>query len=512
MDYDVVVAGGGPVGLMLACELRLRGVTVLVLERQARHKQVAEDQRNGVRALNVPTVEAFDRRGLLPAMRASQERAVQLFEAGRGEDEPHLLGHFAFIFVPADRFDGSGSEFAGRTEVGGTGFVGTDDILRVLATRAEELGADVRWASPVTGFEADAEGVTVASGETRLRAGWLVGCDGAHSQVRRMAGFDFPGVEPEFTTRQALVDLAEPDLLPGGGASDAGFFMHAEVADHVHVVGSTEFDHPRVDTEVPVTAEEVQASLRRVSGVDVTITSVVVASRYTDTTRQASTYRLGRVLLAGDAAHVHPPFGGQGLNLGIGDAVNLGWKLAATIAGWAPEALLDSYTAERHPIGAWVQDWTMAQTALLRPEPRARALHRVVSDLLETGAGATYVVRMISGVWQRYDLPGAHPLVGAAAPDLLLDDGSRIADHCHDGRPLLIDLAGRGHGGIATGWGGRLHLMRSGCARRPDLSGLLVRPDGYVAWAAGEEPDEDGLAAALRTWLGTPEPDPAATT
>jgi hypothetical protein len=199
------------------------------------------------------------------------------------------------------------------------------------------------------------------------------------------------------------------------------------------------------------------------------------------------------VLLAGDAAHVHSPFGGQGLNLGIGDAVNLGWKLASVVRGRSPEALLDTYTTERHPIGAWVLDWTRAQVLLMRPEARSRALRAVVSDLVDTVAGTTYFVKKISGVWQRYDLPGDHPLTGRSAPDLELSDGTRVGDHLHEGRGLLLDL------GLGLADDPRVPVLAAEPADARDFKGLLIRPDGIVAWA-GDTPDA-ALKEALATWF-----------
>jgi hypothetical protein len=253
-------------------------------------------------------------------------------------------------------------------------------------------------------------------------------------------------------------------------------------------------------------------SLRRVSGVDVRVTEVTLGTRFTDNARQATTYRRGRVLLCGDAAHVHSPFSGQGLNLGIGDAVNLGWKLAATVQGWAPEGLLDTYASERHPIGAWVLDWTRAQVAVMRGDAYSGALRGVVTDLLGTTDGATYYVKRVSGLWQRYDLGGGHPLVGATTPDLRLDDGTRLFDHAHQGRALLVDLAGDDDvAALAKRYAGRLDLVRgrledsdaTGTTDGAGLGGLLVRPDGFVTWASADGAgDPAGLEAALARWLG----------
>jgi hypothetical protein len=253
---------------------------------------------------------------------------------------------------------------------------------------------------------------------------------------------------------------------------------------------TVEFDEPPADRDAPVTAGELQESLRRTSGVDVTITRVLSATRWTDNTRLAATYRNGRVFLAGDAAHVHSPFGGQGLNLGVGDAMNLGWKLAAEIQGWAPPGLLDTYTAERRPIGAWVLDWTRAQIALMKPDPYARALRRVVEDLLETPDGAGYAGGSVAGLRQRYDLGIDDPLVGRSAPDLALDDGTHLGDHLHDGAGVLIDPDGTF---AADRYAGRLRVLRSGWAK-----GLLVRPDGIVAWAG----EDGGREAAVQRWFG----------
>lgn len=260
----------------------------------------------------------------------------------------------------------------------------------------------------------------------------------------------------------------------------------------------------------PVTLEEVQNSLRRVSGTDVTLTALRAApTRWTDNTRQAAAYRSGRVLLAGDAAHVHPPFGGQGLNLGVGDAMNLGWKLGAVVAGWAPDGLLDTYDAERRPLGGWVMDWTRAQIGVLRGDAKSAALRKVVADLLSTRDGTTYAVKKISGVTQRIDLPGDHPLVGRFVPDLWLRDGSRLAGHGHGGGFLLLDRTADGAlAGLAAPWAGRVGSVTDAPATP---AGVLVRPDGVVAWAS-DTPDVTGLEAVLRRWAGAPSASPGPAT
>ncbi|MEH0579482.1 FAD-dependent monooxygenase [Streptomyces sp. B21-108] len=528
-EYDVVVAGAGPVGLMLGCELALGGARTLIVERLA---EVDETIKAG--AINSPTAVALYRRGLLPALAEVQDAAMSRFrefmkargaEAGAGAvPPPKFAGHFAGIMLSADLLDDSDPAFADLGPVDGIGLVPQATLERLLGERARELGVEVRRQVELTGFDTntdtdtdadadtdtdddDQDGVTVRLTRGRdVRAGWLVGCDGGRSTVRKLAGFDFPGTPPEITGYQAIADMTGTEgLRRGWNTTDVGTYVHGPMPGRVLTV---EFDGPPADRETPVTAEELQASVRRVTGVDVTVDKVHSLTRFTDNCRQASSYRAGRVLLAGDAAHVHSPFGGQGLNLGIGDAMNLGWKLAAVVRGHAPEGLLDSYTRERHPIGAWVLEWTRAQIALMRPESHARALREVVTGMTETVDGTTYLVKKISGVWQHYDLPGDHPLVGRSAPDLELTDGTRLADCLHGGRGLLLDLADDPKlRARAQGHADRVDVHTVAASDRPELTALLVRPDGYVAWAAADTGDglaDDTLEAALERWFGPP--------
>ncbi|MFI9597431.1 FAD-dependent oxidoreductase [Nonomuraea sp. NPDC052265] len=496
MDYDVIISGGGPVGLMLACELRLHDVRVAVLERLTDIDQTVK-----AGSVNTPTAEAFYRRGLLPVLEEAQAetmKAFQAFMAQRGGaaagERPKVssfAGHFAGLWLLNELVDESDPDFADRGPASRLTGIRQQDIERVLGERAAELGVDVLRGVELTGFEPSADGVVVRAGEREFRCGWLVGCDGGRSTVRRLAGFDFPGTPPLITGHQAVVSMEGGEgLAVGWNHTDTGTYANGPVPGRILTV---EFDGPPEDRTTPVTAEELQASLRAVSGVDVTVTGVKTATRFTDNARQATTYRLGRVLLAGDAAHVHSPFGGQGLNLGIGDAVNLGWKLAAVVRGRSPEALLDTYTAERHPIGAWVLDWTRAQVQLMRPEAGPWALRAVVSDLIGTTEGTTYFVKRLSGVWQRYELPGDHPLVGRSVPDLELADASRVADHLHDGRGLLLDLGA----GLAAD--PRVPMLAAKPVDVREFGGLLVRPDGVVAWA-GDAPDA-ALEEALAAWF-----------
>ncbi|MGK5638847.1 FAD-dependent oxidoreductase [Streptomyces sp. URMC 126] len=507
-EHDVVVAGAGPVGLTLACELALAGTRVLVLERRT---EVDRTIKAG--AINTPSAEAFYRRGLLPALAEIQKEALGRFSSfaagvrAAGEPAPvpapRFAGHFAAIPLQAALLDASDPEFGDPGPAAAVGLVPQEPLERLLAERAAALGVEVRRGVTVTGLDADDTGVTVHTDAGEVRTGWLVGCDGGRSTVRKLAGFAFPGTDPEITGRQALVEMTGAEALGSGWQTTAtGHYVHGPMPGRVLTV---EFDGPPVDRDAPVTAREIEDSLRRVTGVDVTVTAVHTATRFTDNARQASTYRDGRVLLAGDAAHVHSPFGGQGLNLGIGDAVNLGWKLAATVHGWAPDGLLDTYTAERHPIGSWVLEWTRAQLAVMRPDPHARALRTVVRELLGTVEGTTHVVKRISGVLQRYDLPGGHPLTGRSAPDLAFADGSRLADHLRHGRALLVDLHDDPElRASAGGYGGRVDVLTAACPDRPGLAALLVRPDGCTAWAADTADGRTGVEAALRRWFGEP--------
>ncbi|MFD9888517.1 FAD-dependent monooxygenase [Amycolatopsis sp. NPDC059027] len=507
MDYDVVVAGAGPVGLLLAAELRLGGARVLVLERESDPAQPRKAGSMGARALNGPTVAALHLRGLVPAIRENAffwydpaetpEPGPEGVEAGEV-----FAGHFAGIGIRADRLDFADPEFTG--EPLSAGVVAQQDLETVLGRHARELGAEIRRGVAVSGFVAGEDRVRVRAGDDEIEAGWLVGCDGGRSTVRKLAGFDFPGVDPIFTGRQAIVDmeggeeLTAPDWRPGVNGSYVVGGWAEDGKSRVHTV---EFTPPPADRDSEVTAAEIQESLRRVSGTGVTVTAVHAATRYADTTRQAETYRRGRVLLAGDAAHVHSPAGGQGLNLGLGDAMNLGWKLAAVARGFAPMSLVDTYTAEQWPIGAWVQRWSMAQTAAGVPgDPRVAALRDVLADLLDTPHGATYVVKKIGGGWQRYDLPGDHPLIGRRAPDFVLADGTTFAQHAATGAGLVLDPRGE-TGEVAEAWGDRVTVVTAAPTQFPGTPPAFVRPDGYIAWVSG---GRETLAESLRCWLGAP--------
>src|SRR5580704_2777665 len=448
MVYDVVIAGAGPVGSFLACELQLAGVSVLLLERMEDPHSPLKAGWMGMRGLNFPSVEAFYRRGLLEDIRANalgwmnagQNPGMEIRGTGgtAATSAPRFAGHFAGIMLDLAKVDFSDRKYTIAGPSASGGMVSLEAIEFLLAERATELGVDLRRGMAVTNFTEDENGVTVFAGNESFQARWLVGCDGGRSVVRKLAEFEFAGTEPEFTGYTASAKIADPEKLrPGFNLTDHGLYLVGPGPDRI---GMVDFDDASFDRTQTPTLESLQEVLRRVSGTDVTLTSMSVASTYTDRARQATTYRKGRVLLAGDAAHVHSPLGGQGLNTGIGDAMNLGWKLAATIQGWAPGGLLDSYTEERHPIGAWALNWTRAQVAIMRPDPHARAIASVIRDLIQTRDATTYFAEKISGMSMRYNLPGDHPLIGCSAPDFEFADGTRLGDRLHNGKGLLLDL------------------------------------------------------------------------
>ncbi|TDQ04585.1 FAD-dependent oxidoreductase [Labedaea rhizosphaerae] len=496
-SYDVVVAGAGPVGLMLACELRLRGVSTLVLDPLAERSDTIK-----AGAINVPTAEAFYRRGLLaPLSTAVMERTAELLPEVRKMFErggmKKIGGHFAGLFkLDPTRLDPADPDVVASDKATAIVAVAQQQIEELLEKHALELGVELRRGCALTSFTARADGVTVHTGQGDVEAAWLVGCDGGRSTVRKTAGFDFPGTAPTITGHQAIVDIDGAELLGVGWQRvPDGMYVHGPIKGRILTV---EFDGPPADRDDPVTAQELENSLRRLSQKDVRITGVRTATRWTDNARQATTYRMGRVLLAGDAAHVHSPFGGQGLNLGIGDAMNLGWKLAATVKGTAPDGLLDTYTEERHPLGARVLEMTRAQVALMRPDPLVEALRTVVSDLMDLDEGNQYFTKFISGMTQTYAL-GDHPLVGRRAPDPELADGRRIGELQQDGSAILLDLDDSAALREAVE-GADIRVVTTICGAHPEWTGVLIRPDGYVAWAT-DDGTTDGLAEAVARWF-----------
>ncbi len=507
MIYDVVIAGAGPVGLFLACELRLADLSVLVLEQ-------AEDSRSplkrlpfGRRGLSAPTIEAFYRRGWLNDIAALEPVKTGLMGggvSGAGAQQPrHPAGHFAGIQFDADNIDSSKWPYRLPSPAGASMAVEMEQLESALSRRASAMGVEIRPGVGVEAFDPLDDNVTVHAGGETFRGRWLVGCDGGRSTVRKTGGFDFVGTDPEFTGYTVQVEMADPEKLSQSRTyTPKGMYFQSRPG----TIAMVEFDGGAFHRSRPLTLEQVQGVLRRISGTDVTVTALRLATTWTDRACQAVAYRKGRVLLAGDAAHIHSPLGGQGLNLGLGDAMNLGWKLASTIRGDAPAGLIDSYLSERHPVGAQILDWSRAQVALMRPSRSSRALEAIIRDLIDTRDGATYFAERVWGVSLRYDLGADHPLVGRSAPDFELVDGTKLGELLMRGKGLLLDFdVSAPLQALASRWGGRIGYIAGDAKDRLGLSALLVRPDGFVAWAGEAAPNHEEAAQAASRWFGEPE-------
>lgn len=487
METDVIIVGAGPVGLMLAGELRLGGVNVTVFERRAARSEESRGLGFTARA-----AEVFDQRGLLarfPGAEASRQ------------------GHFGGI--PLDFGVLEGAHFGIRG-------VPQYQIERVLEEWATELGASIRRGYDVVDLSTGADGVVARfdgpSGRGEATAAYLVGCDGGRSTIRQLAGFDFPGSDA--TREMYLADVVGRGIKPRfiGERVPGGMVMSAPLEDGVDRIIVCENGTPPPDGQRSVTFAQVADGWQRLTGESLHDAEVRWVSAFTDATRQVTEYRRGPVLLAGDAAHIHLPAGGQGLSLGVQDSANLGWKLAATVRGLAPDDLLDTYHGERHPIGARVLRNTRAQGTLYLSGQEVEPLRTVMSELMTIPDVGRHLAGMVSGLDVQYDMApsSGHPLVGVRMPDheLELRDGgrSRVLETLHPARGVLI-TAGE-HGRAAGGWAGRVDVI--GVERFPAggdaTESVLIRPDGYVAWAA---PGEGALEDALGRWFGPPRPVPA---
>jgi 2-polyprenyl-6-methoxyphenol hydroxylase-like FAD-dependent oxidoreductase len=494
-EHAVVIAGGGPTGLVLAGELALAGVDVAIVER--RPSQDLPGSRAG--GLHARTIEIFDMRGI--ADRFLSEGQVAQVAA----------------YVPGNTLDIS--DFPTRHNYG----LGLwqNHIERILADWVGELPVTIHRGRELTGFAQDDDGVDVECSGGALRAEYLVGCDGGRSLVRKAAGIEFPGWDPTTSSLIAEVEMTEDPEL-GIRRDSAG--MHAlgrveyeirdgEVVFADHGPVRVMLTEPHSGSAGEPTLRDLREGLVAVYGTDYGAHSPAWISRFTDTTRQAAAYRAGRVLLAGDAAHVHSPVGGQGLQTGVQDAVNLGWKLAQVVKRTSPESLLGTYHAERHPVGARVLRNTMAQSVLLRSDERVEALRDTVAELLSFDEPRRRFAAMMSGLDIHYDLGEGHPLVGRRMPDFDLVTSSgplRVFSLLHDARPVLLDLGEPG-GFDITPWGDRVQMVDAeydGPWELPAVgeveapSAVLIRPDGHVAWVG--EPSDPGLPDALTTWFGPP--------
>jgi len=482
-NHAVVIVGGGPTGLMLAGELALAGVDVAIVERRAGQDLV------GVRArgLHARSIEVLDQRGIADRF-LSQGQVAQV--AG-------------FAHNPLDI-----SDFPTRHNYGLA--LWQSHIERILAGWVDELAVPIYRGREVTGFTQDDTGVALADGQS-LRADYLVGCDGGRSLIRRAAGIDFPGWDPTISNLIAEAEISgEPEW--GIRRDASGIHALSRLGDG-GAVGILVTEQHVGRTDEP-SLRDLSEALIAVYGTDYGIHSPTSISRFTDMTRQAASYRRGRVLLAGDAAHVHYPAGGQGLNTGVQDAVNLGWKLAQVVKATSPESLLDTYHAERHPVGARVLRNTMAQTALLRgADDRTRALGDTLSELLKMDEPRKRFAAMMSGLDIHYDLGDGHPLLGRRMPDLDLvtvNGPRRVFTLLHDAVPILLNLGEPG-GLDITPWADRVRLIDARCVGPWELpvlgavtapDAVLIRPDGHVAWVG--DLTQPGLAGALTTWFGPP--------
>ena len=484
---SVVIVGAGPVGLTLACELGVAGVPALVVERLA--EPTGQSRALG---LHARSVEVLDQHGLADAMLAEGTRWPRAHFAGLPLDLEVLDGRHRYALMITQA----------RVEA-------------LLTERAVALGAEIRRGHEVTALTQDDEKVSLRvradGGEDTLECAHVVGCDGGGSTVRRLAGIGFPGTEPtlyavlgDVDSVDESIDIRVPNVYPNG------IFGVAPLGPGLFRVTTVEYGVTAPERGAPVTPAELAAAVRRVTGRDFALGEAVWLSRFDDSTRLADRYRADRVFLAGDAAHVHFPLSGQGMNVGIQDAVNLGWKLAAEVQEWAPPGLLDTYEAERRPVGDRVCGNTRAQSALTFPVSWAAPLRDLVGDLFTEPEVHRRLVEMVTAVDVRYPIGGAdtHPLVGRRMPDAPLtgsDGPDTVFGALRSGRGVLFDLSGGGPGAARPeGWKDRVDVVTAGPVAGLDATGVLVRPDGHVAWAATApwSAEDEELPAALRAWFG----------
>jgi 3-(3-hydroxy-phenyl)propionate hydroxylase len=485
-EHAVVIAGGGPAGMMLAGELALARVDdVAVVERRPDH--VLVDSRAG--GFQSRTVEVFDQRGIADRFLA--------------EGQLHRVVRFGGSVLDT-------SDLPTRHPY--TVAIWQKQIERIMADWIAELAVDIRYACEVTGFEQDEHGVDVRLTDGKaLRAQYLVGCDGGRSLIRRAAGIEFPGWDPTRSNLIAEVQMSEGPEEDVLRHDDAG--VHAVHKMHDGKTFRVVVTERQIGPSSEPTLRDLSEALITVFGTEYGVHSPTWISRFTDMTRQAAAYRDRRVMLAGDAAHIHYPAGGQGLSLGVQDAVNLGWKLAQVVKGIAPHSLLDTYHAERHPVGARILQHTMAQAALQRRDDRTQALVDLIAELASMEQPRRYIGALMTGLDIKYELGEGHPLLGRRMPDLELtstDGALRVYELLHDARPLLLNLDAPGSVDIA-GWEDRVRLTEASHQGQWELpvigvvsapNAVLVRPDGYVAWVGLGS--QDGLADALSTWFGPP--------
>ncbi|KAF3913589.1 hypothetical protein ABW20_dc0108711 [Dactylellina cionopaga] len=511
--YDVVIAGAGPIGLFLAGELALAGASVLILERDLVPESPWKGRLLGFRGLNSQSIEGFYRRGLLyklidPAQRAAAFEKKPGFQFG---------GHFAGMMLDVNKLDLSRYKY----RLNGPALVpnptNIEALEKMLSEHAESLGVTILRGHGVTKIvEQDDKTVTVEAGENHqnFRGRWLVGCDGGKSVVRKAAGFEWAGTEANMTCYIVNCDFDKPDVFQRGfHVTKTGLYIITG-PNVIYLMDFAPFDRTQ-----EIKQDHLQEVMERITGItDVKITKVHLVSTTTDRSKQTTTYRKGRILLAGDAAHIHSPLGAQGLNLGLGDAINLGWKLAATLrkessSEGAPVdlSLLDTYESERHPIAAWVLEWTRAQITTLQPDPYGKAVQALIRDLINTTDGVNLFIDRVWGLSQRYKLSDseahAHPLVGSSMPDFELDDGSRLGPKLVEGKGLLVDFGDNAAlKELATDekYGGRVKYFGGSSKDRRGIRGLLVRSDGIVAWLVEDGSEADLAAAknALDQWFG----------